>query len=344
LPAGALPALRSALADASLSSLALSVTGAGAVFDPATGKRIASPAPFYGVSLPLPDSASLLMARRAKILPGETHWTRNQTLTADARDWTDAKATQLVPSQQAVLEYSFYDEIREGFPMILPDGGIPFTLRGLHTATGKELWKRSYASDPPIPFSDPQGTRIVLGWRANTGSAHHVAKQFPGARAAYKSQKLKEHDAFFEALDAATGTSLGGVLVQFGSGPASFDSAFSVGNDLFLVKDLYRISVFNLKVGNILARLRGLHLAVGDSAKMFALDDGAGKLSLYSLETAARIAERPLPDRVAYLRFSEDGKRLLVLTAHQEVFVLDLQRTIQAFPVTAAEPPVNPEE
>lgn len=344
LPPGVLPALRSALADASLSTLTVSVNGAGAVFDLVTGKRIANPAPFYGVSLPRPDSGSLLMAKRAEIPSGATHWTPNQTVAADFRDWTDAKALQLVPSQRVVLEYSFHDEIRDGFPVMLPDGAIPFNLRGLDPATGKELWKRGYASDPPIPFSDPQGTHIVLGWQAGTGSARHAARQFPGAQAAYKKQKIKEHDTFFEALDATTGTSLGGVLVQFGSGPASFDSAFSLGNDLFLVKDLYRISVFRLQEGNILARLRGQHLAASESAKMFALDDGDGKVSLYNLATATKIADRPLPDRVAYLRFSEDGTRLLVLTVHQEIFVLDLPQTLQTFPPTAAESNANPEE
>jgi hypothetical protein len=40
-------------------------------------------------------------------------------------------------------------------------------------------------------------------------------------------------------------------------------------------------------------------------------------LSLYGLETGARIAERRMPDYIDYLRFSEKGDRLLVLTAHQ---------------------------
>ena len=343
LPAGVLPALYSASTDAALASLTFSIAGEGAVFDLATGNRIASPAPFYGVSLSRPDSGILLMPKRAKISSGATHWTRNQTVAAEFRDWTDAKSAQLIPSQRAVVEYSFRDEMRSEAPLVLPDGTIPFQLRGLDPTTGRELWKHSYDSDPPIPFSDPQGVRIVLGWQANTGSARQVARQFPGAQSAYKGQKIKEHDALFETIDASTGTSLGAALIQFGGGPATFDSAFSVGNDLFLVKDQYRISVFRFREGNVLARLRGLHLAASESAKMFALDDGDGKVSLYNLETAAKMADRPLTDRVAYLRFSDDGARLLVLTIHQEVFVLDLARTVQIFPPTS-ERDANPEQ
>ena len=34
----------------------------------------------------------------------------------------------------------------------------------------------------------------------------------------------------------------------------------------------------------------------------------------------------------AYLRFSEKGDRLLVVSAHQEVFILDVKKTIEEFP------------
>jgi hypothetical protein len=70
-----------------------------------------------------------------------------------------------------------------------------------------------------------------------------------------------EWDSFFEVVDALTGTSLGGFLVQFGGGPASFDSAFSCGDTVFLSKDQMRLTVFELHDGKMLARLRGQHPA-----------------------------------------------------------------------------------
>ena len=226
-------------------------------------------------------------------------------------------------------------------PLIGPKGEVPFLLRGLDPATGRELWHHQYDRDSPVPFSDPQGSRIVLGWKAHASAAETVAKRFPYARETYKKAKLKDQDSFFEVLDAASGASVGGVLVQFGGGPVSFDSAFSSGNFLFLTKDAYRLSVFRLNEGTLLGRFRGNDPAVSDQAKLLALDDGAGKLTLYNLETAAKLAERKFPDYINYLCFSEKGDRLLVLTAHQMVYILDVKKTIEVFlaaPAPATEP------
>jgi hypothetical protein len=55
-----------------------------------------------------------------------------------------------------------------------------------------------------------------------------------------------------------------------------------------------------------------------------ALDGGNGKLLLHDLRSGAKLDEQLFPDDLVYLHFSEDGTRLLVLTAHQMVFVLDV--------------------
>ena len=64
-------------------------------------------------------------------------------------------------------------------------------------------------------------------------------------------------DSFFEILDAHSGKTLGGVLVQQGSGPYSYDAAFSVGDALFLMKDGKRVSVYSLRDGSLKARFVG---------------------------------------------------------------------------------------
>jgi len=63
---------------------------------------------------------------------------------------------------------------------------------------------------------------------------------------------------------------------------------------------------------------------------------------LYSLETGAKVAERRMPDYVNYLCFSEKGDRLLVLTSHQMVYILDVKKIIESFPPAASEPVSEP--
>ena len=92
--------------------------------------------------------------------------------------------------------------------------GVPFHLRALDAATGKELWSRSFTGVPPIPFADPQGERLVLSWKAKSAGAWAAAKHDPALKEVLKKAKLTDHDSFLEALDARTGKSVGGVLVQ----------------------------------------------------------------------------------------------------------------------------------
>jgi hypothetical protein len=344
LPLGPLPQLRSVLVDPSLATLAISLNGVAATFDLSTGKRLASLKSFRGVTFASSDSAFLSEPVRGKPASAVQHWARNQQPPSNSSDWIADKTADFVPSRHSFVSYSFYSFKGGNFPVIGRNGGIPFELRGLDPATGRELWDHTYQFDPPVPFADPQGGRIVLGWKANTEAARSAAKHFAAAHDAFKKQKIKDLDSFFEILDATSGASLGGVLVRFGSGPASFESAFSEGDFLFLTKDSLRLSVFHISDGKPLGRLRGEHPAVTEQAEILALDEGGGKLTFYRLESMTRIAARQLSDSIAYLCFSEKGDRLLVLTSHQEVFVLDVKKTIEEFPPPVSEPAENPVE
>jgi len=119
-----------------------------------------------------------------------------------------------------------------------PQGsGVPFHLRARDSATGKELWSRFFTGVPPIAFADPQGDRLVLSWKAKSAGAWAAAKREPVLKDALKKAKLTDHDSFLEALDARTGKSVGGVLVQSGTGPANFDSIFSCGQSIIFSRD-----------------------------------------------------------------------------------------------------------
>jgi hypothetical protein len=342
LPLGPVPRLQAALADPSLATLLLAVRGAGAAYDLATGNRLAAFNNVEGASFSSPESAFLSRPPRGKTLPGVFYWTKNQSSPPAGPSWSADQARDMAPSRRAFVSYSFHDQSGSFFPLLGVNGELAFQLRGLDPSTGRELWRHPYDRNSPVPFSDPQGGRIVLGWKAHTASAENAASRFPAAREAFKKAKIKEQDTFFEVLDAASGSSLGGVLVQFGGGPASFESAFSGGNFLVLTKDAYRVTVFRLNDGTLLGRFRGIEPALSDAAKLLALDDSSGKLMLYSLETGAKVAERRMPDYVNYLCFSEKGDRLLVFTSHQMVYILDVGKILESFPPAASGPLSEP--
>ena len=57
---------------------------------------------------------------------------------------------------------------------------------------------------------------------------------------------------------------------------------------------------------------------------LLVLNEGAGKLAVYDARTGAKLDQLLFPEQIAYSHFSDDGKRLFVLTENQLAFVLDV--------------------
>ena len=85
-----------------------------------------------------------------------------------------------------------------------------------------------------------------------------------------------------------------------------------------------RVSLFSLSEGALKAKLVGNKPAANGASNLLALNDGAGKLALYDALTGAKLDQLLFPEEIAYSHFSDDGKRLFVLTQSQLAFVLDV--------------------
>jgi hypothetical protein len=325
LPLNPLPILRSATTTPDLEKLALAVDGAGAIFQVSNGQRVASLPNFSAVNFPDPQTVLLLLQRN--------HENPALVSRVNLSDGSSSPSWEVGKDQHlhAGGPVFFEDTFKKGSAVSgreIPESGrqFPYRLRAIDPAGGKELWKRDFEDNPPTPFADPQGERLVLGWKAKSPEAKDAASHFPAAHEIYKKAKLTDHDSFFEALDARTGKSAGGFLLQAGNGAASFDSAFSIGDVMILTKDELRVSIYSLLDGQLKARLVGLRPAASAQSNLLALDLGTNRLGIYDLLTGAKLDEQLFPDLIAYMHFSGDGKRLFVLTEHQAVAILDMSK------------------
>ena len=346
LPLGNLPELRVASLDSNLKFINLAIDGRGAVFSTTAGTRVGDFPKFLAA---FGQGASTTFLTMSSAPPAPPKILRlDPNLRTSSTSTTLSLGNEILRSGGPILvEYSFDNPMGRGMTFAdLParalgiagvvnrEGVVPFKLLALDPASGAVLWKRSFFRETPVPFPDPQGTRLVLGWQAQSDEARQAASPFPAAKQILKKAKLDEHDTFFEVLDARSGKSLGGVLVQVGNHAWSFDAAFSEGDTLFLLKDGIRVSLFSLSDGALKAKLVGNKPAANGLSSLLALDEGAGKLALYDAHTGAKLDELLFPDQIAYSHFSDDGKRLLVLTQNQLAFVLDVSgvRTLPSAP------------
>jgi len=232
-------------------------------------------------------------------------------------------ATFLRATPSVFLEYELQGP-KQHVPEVLPDGKIPFTLTARTAAAGGERWKKKFISSHPVPFVDPQGKNLVLGWEANTEAARAAAKRCPEAWPAFEKTKATRNDTFFEVLSAATGETLGGVLVRTGSGPLSFDSVAAIGNMLIVAKAEGRITLYSLDDGDIKAHLSGTLPAASEKSHLLALVESDSRLGIYDLQTGRKLDTQHFAQAITYAHFADDGRRILVLTRQQVVYVLDV--------------------
>ena len=320
LPLDSLPVLRAAAVTPALDRIAFSVDGNSAAFQVATGERTYTGPRFSAANFSDQALASLLLPRDRNNPPRMLQLALASGRTTPV--WSGGK-DHVRSGGPVLLEYALATPIGHRFA-VTQENDIPYRLRALDPATGKELWKREFFENSPVPFADPQGERVVLGWNAQSLHAQSAAKRIPSAWEIFKHAKISKLDSYFEILDARSGKSIGGVLIQAGSGPLSYDAAFSAGDVLFLLKDGKRVSVYSLQDGSLKARLVGGIPTTNAQNNLFAMEQGPARLFIYDLATAAKLDQQIFPDSIAYTHFSADGNRLLVLTRHQVAYVLDL--------------------
>lgn len=335
LPLNSLPVLRAAAVSPTLDRLAFSVDGNSAAFEAENGERAYTGPRFSAANFLDEASAYLLFPRDRNYLPRMVLLALASGKTTPI--WTGGK-DHLRSGGTVLLEYELVTPIRHRFA-VTQENDVSYRLRARDPASGNELWKREFVENSPVPFADPQGDRVVLAWNAKSSGAEDAAKKIPAVWEIFKQAKRMNLDSFFEILDARSGKTLGGVLVQQGSGPYSYDAAFSVGDALFLMKDGKRVSVYSLQDGSLKARFVGGFPTASAQTNLFAIEAGPGRLFLYDLATAAKLDQQILSDGIAYIHFSADGNRLLVLTKHQVAYVFDVSGVRRAPKPVALSPP-----
>ncbi len=329
LPPPQLPRLRTASVSPSLDAIIFGVRGDGGLFRTAAGTRLMPFLRLRGGWFARPNELYAASCRGDE-LPGPV-----QKVDTNSGTYADAWSPALKSDRQfTILDTHFSGPVlfvhEQSSFYVSPPRGLDYPghqkkseLRALDLENGRELWSKQWEGDPPVPYADPQGERVALGWRATMTGGQALAKRYPALKKRLDAVRLTIDDAVFEVLEASSGKAVGTTLVRVGWGPESFDSVFSLGDFLICVRDGARVTVYSLSTGEIHARVFGYYISASAVTGLLAAAD-RNHLRLYDLKTGAKKDEYLFPDAPVYTHFSADGKQLLVLTAQQLVFVLDV--------------------
>jgi hypothetical protein len=210
------------------------------------------------------------------------------------------------------------------------------TLDIRDSSSGKPLWNRSFPHEAPRSFIDTENGTIALTWPMADKAAKDeiAANQDLSARA--QGVKKDETNLLIEVLDARSGKYQGGVIVDTNKGSFAARTVFAAGNSVLVGDNENRILIYSLATGEQTGKGFGHAAEVSAASSLVVVENEAGQVLLCDLATMQKRDEFRFPSPVSMKRFSNDGKRLFVLTSSQVAFVIDISSATQPAAKSAA--------
>ena len=190
--------------------------------------------------------------------------------------------------------------------------------------TMKSLWSQNFPKDAPRVWLAPGNQTMALLWAVNTDAAKAEISGDPRLTQSLAKMKEKEGDYFLKIVNAQSGNEIGKLLIETGKGSFRVSNIFAAGDSVIVTDTRNRVLVYSLKTGEQKGRVFGAYAAVSPASKLLCVENERGKLAVYDLETMEKRDDFIFTRPISMLRFSQDGKRLFVLTADQTGYILDV--------------------
>jgi hypothetical protein len=202
------------------------------------------------------------------------------------------------------------------------------TLEMRDVFSSSTLWSKPFGKESPDHWVAPREGTMVLSWPVASKYARDEIKSDAELARRLAAMKEKEGDYFLQVLDAKTGATKGKLLVETGKGSFRIASVFAAGDYVVIADTQNRVLVYSLSTGEQKGRVFGSRAVIGGvdgkSAGLICVENERGKLAVYDLVSLEKREEFTFTHPVSLTSFSQDGKRLFVLTANQAVYVLNM--------------------
>lgn len=198
------------------------------------------------------------------------------------------------------------------------------TLEVRDASTNSVLWSRPIPNETPTIIVSMVTGSIVFMWRMSSLSAANELKANPDL--AHRTEQVKKEDANYliEIFDGRTGKFQGGLALDTNKGSFRPVSVFAVGDRAVISDSANRVEVYSMSTGQQSAKVFGHAAAVSVPSGTLAAENETGQLQIFDLATMEKRDELRFNSPIAMYRFSDDGKRLFVLTAGQTAYIFDV--------------------
>ena len=203
---------------------------------------------------------------------------------------------------------------------------VQFELRD--AINDKLVWSKEFKKGAPQFFFDDYSGRLIFYWTLGSEEGKARLKEDPALVERARQMGNKNDDYLVEVFDAFAGKSVGALLLETGNGSFDIESGFSEGNWLVLHDDNNRVLIYSINDGELRHRFFGANAAMNPSRNQVIVENYPGELTLYDLATGDTQARLRFKTSAAFVRFSLDGKKLLVLTSGQVAHAFDIDRVV----------------
>ena len=312
LPEAQLGSVRAAAASPDLNWLAVSQNSRGAVWNVQTGQRLYHLRGFHGADFSpqgdvMVDFPKYLKTERSIVSLALDHEFIQPKYTLDEKEHTFQNGRYLLTIVS--------DETGGN-----PDRNVTFEVRDV--ANHELLWSKHFAQERPGYFTDSNANSLVLYWQAGSKEIQSLIKQDREAESKLAVFKSREGIDYVEVVDLDTGKLRFSVAIDTGKNSIRVSEMVASSDRLVLADDNNRVLVFGSNGGQI-GTLLGSRPEISRTANLITTRTQNGELTLYELQTLQPRAVNNFDSRVAFTAFSADGKRLLVLSANQTIYLLD---------------------
>jgi peptidase M48-like protein len=192
------------------------------------------------------------------------------------------------------------------------------------------LWSRPFGGYTPDYWVAPREGTMILSWPLASKYARDEIKSDSELSKRLAAMNEQEGDYFLQVLDAKTGDTKGKLLIETGKGSFRIASAFATGDYVVIADTQNRVLVYLLSTGEQKGRVFGGRAIVGrvdGTGGLMCVENERGKLAVYDLASLEKRDEFAFAHPISLTSFSQDGKKLFVLTANQAVYVLNVNGT-----------------
>ena len=311
LPEAPLGTIRAGSLSPDMNWLAVSQTSRGAVWNLQTGQRLYHLRGFSAAYF-TPDGA--LYADFPKYL------STDRTIVRAALNASDIRPQQTIDEKQHTIQAGKF--LLTVTPAKENERNKDITMELRDVANLNVVWTKRFPHERPGYHVDSRTNSLVVYWQANSDSARAIAKEDLSAAAAISRFKDKEGILLVQVFDLDSGKLRAEMTLDTGKHSFQVMGAIATSDRLVVADNQHRVLVYSLD-GQEQGTIMGHSPEVSSSSDLVTVRTERGELELYDLTSVKKRTTYDFDSLVAFNRFSADGKRLVVLTSDQVVYVLD---------------------